>query len=402
MGADVSRVRFDPRLNYSGVVHQQGRVVLDADGNEQQAMTDRRQRAAAADLGSPGPSLGVRGTAVVPRTTPDGFRPTVTGGVLTIGRGRMYVDGLLAENHGTGAVEFDVLLAGPTGGADTPYLGQPYWPYRAAPADRRHPPGLPRRLGARADVRRGIGPRRPGRRGGHHGPHSGRVAGACARPGRAGAHLRDSGCGHPGVARSDRPLGRAADRRHGRGRRPAEPVQPAAEWRLPRAGEPDVPGRDPPGRRPRHRHLQVVAGERLDHAPRHRTRLGQPAPPCVAGQGRRRARPQGRPVGGDPGRPSRVRPATRRDPPDRAPPGGPLDLVQPRAAARVAGQHRRGAGATPEGPALGPVRDREEQHERHGDRPGRARFDRRDRGPHRRHRRRPRERCDGGPHLTRR
>ena len=141
MGADVSRVRHDPRRNYSGVLQQQGRVVLDADGNEQLAITDRRHRAAAADLGSPGPAPGVRGTAVVPRTTPDAFRLTVTGGVMTIGRGRMYVDGLLAENHGTGAIVFDPLLAGPAGSRGHA-VPRPAVAARAAPggaADHRHP-----------------------------------------------------------------------------------------------------------------------------------------------------------------------------------------------------------------------------------------------------------------------
>ena len=40
----------------------------------------------------------------------------------------MYVDGLLAENHGTATTGFDPLLSEPTGTADTPYLTQPYWP----------------------------------------------------------------------------------------------------------------------------------------------------------------------------------------------------------------------------------------------------------------------------------
>ncbi len=65
----------------------------------------------AADLGSNGPDAGIAGVAVVPRTTPDGFKSTLAGGALTIGRGRMYVDGLLAENHGAGPAVFDPLLA---------------------------------------------------------------------------------------------------------------------------------------------------------------------------------------------------------------------------------------------------------------------------------------------------
>ena len=43
-------------------------------------------------------TLGARPSC--PRETPDGFQIAAAGGALTIGPGRMYVDGLLAENHG--------------------------------------------------------------------------------------------------------------------------------------------------------------------------------------------------------------------------------------------------------------------------------------------------------------
>ena len=39
----------------------------------------------------------------------------------------MYVDGLLAENHGVLPLEFDPLLAESTGSEDMPYLDQPWW-----------------------------------------------------------------------------------------------------------------------------------------------------------------------------------------------------------------------------------------------------------------------------------
>ena len=103
MGADVSRVRFDPLRDFAGVVLQQGRLLLDADFNEFVALLDRRLRAETCDLTSFGPDPDHAGVAWVPRQTPDGFRVTASGGKLTIGRGRMYVDGLLAENHGVGA-----------------------------------------------------------------------------------------------------------------------------------------------------------------------------------------------------------------------------------------------------------------------------------------------------------
>lgn len=128
MGADLSRALFDARNDHSGVVLQQGRLLLDSDWNELVAILDRRIRAGIADLDSPGPVPGIAGVAVVPRTTPEGFRVTLAGGALTIGRGRMYVDGLLAENHGGAPAGFDPLLAELRGSADTSYLQQPYWP----------------------------------------------------------------------------------------------------------------------------------------------------------------------------------------------------------------------------------------------------------------------------------
>lgn len=127
MGADISRIRFDAFRDHAGVVLQQGRLLLDGDWNELVAVLERRLRANAADLDAT-PKPGIAGVAVVPRTTPDGFKVTLTAGALSIGRGRMYVDGLLAENHGKGSTSFDPLLAEPSRTADTPYDKQPYWP----------------------------------------------------------------------------------------------------------------------------------------------------------------------------------------------------------------------------------------------------------------------------------
>lgn len=128
MGADISRVRFDALRDLSGVVLQQGRLLLDADWNELVAIVERRLRAGAVDLGGVGPASGIAGVAVVPRTTPEAFRIEATAGAITIGRGRMYVDGLLAENHGIGNLTFDTLLAELVREKATPYDQQPYWP----------------------------------------------------------------------------------------------------------------------------------------------------------------------------------------------------------------------------------------------------------------------------------
>jgi Family of unknown function (DUF6519)/Right handed beta helix region len=128
MSSDVSRVRFDPRDDFAGLVMQQGRLLLDGDFNEYVAMLDRRLRAETNDLTSFEPDPDRSGVAWVPRLTPEAFRVTASGGQLTIGRGRMYVDGLLAENHGGEPDAFDPVLAEEVGTADVSYDAQPYWP----------------------------------------------------------------------------------------------------------------------------------------------------------------------------------------------------------------------------------------------------------------------------------
>jgi len=90
---DNSRFTFDPWKNYSGVVMEQGRVQLDSDWNEWHAEIARRIQAG---------TLDIMGHAAYPATTPAAFQITASSGpdTVLIGRGRMYVDGLLAENHG--------------------------------------------------------------------------------------------------------------------------------------------------------------------------------------------------------------------------------------------------------------------------------------------------------------
>ena len=107
MSFDKSRFTFNPQKDYAGVVMQQGRVQLDADWNEWLAELIRRTQAG---------TLDILGRAVYRPTTPFAFQITASssGGTnkLTIGPGRMYVDGLLAENHGDPAtVQWDPALA---------------------------------------------------------------------------------------------------------------------------------------------------------------------------------------------------------------------------------------------------------------------------------------------------
>ena len=137
MSGDYSRHTFDPGQDFSSVLMQQGRVALDADWNELVAIVDRRLRAETVDI---------IGRAVVPRETPQGFEITISGTgnnkTLSIGRGRMYVHGLLAENHGPTPLAFDLSTPKPDGsgpigvlvellgGTPLSWLAQPHWPQR--------------------------------------------------------------------------------------------------------------------------------------------------------------------------------------------------------------------------------------------------------------------------------
>lgn len=125
MSFDCSRFTFKPWYDFLGTVMQQGRVAVDADWNEFVSQLMRRIQAGTLDTFE---------QAVVPRTTPDGFRIEAVGGALKIGVGRIYVDGLLAENHGTGGLKWDVALAEQVGSATLDYAEQPYYP---------QPPELP-------------------------------------------------------------------------------------------------------------------------------------------------------------------------------------------------------------------------------------------------------------------
>jgi len=119
MAGDYTRLTFSPWGDRSGVFMQQGRVQLDADWNELVEVLDRRWRAETTDL---------VGRGVVPKETPDGFHVQAAGGTFTIGRGRVYVDGLLAENHGKAPLELDPVLGEVRGTQALDYAEQPYLP----------------------------------------------------------------------------------------------------------------------------------------------------------------------------------------------------------------------------------------------------------------------------------
>lgn len=120
MGLDLSRIRFDARKDFLGVLMQQGRVQLDSDWNDWVAQLGRRIQAGALDT---------FGAAAVPRETPDGFLIEAANATLSIGAGRMYVDGLLVENHGAPPADrWDSRLAELTSTDAVDYTAQPYLP----------------------------------------------------------------------------------------------------------------------------------------------------------------------------------------------------------------------------------------------------------------------------------
>ena len=92
MKADLSRNTFRPHQHYRDVLKQQGRVDLDADWNEQQAINVHRTETEAVDvIGRTGAPLHAAGFAIA-----------ADGVTLRIGAGRYYVDGVLAENDEEG------------------------------------------------------------------------------------------------------------------------------------------------------------------------------------------------------------------------------------------------------------------------------------------------------------
>jgi hypothetical protein len=140
MSGDYSRDTFDALRDHAATLLQQGRPVTDADWNEMVDTLKRRIRTGTVDT---------IGRAVVPRETLTGFEMQPSPGGLGIGRGRMYLSGMLIECHGradfggpgTPAPVLDrarVTAGRPTGVLDEmisppagdflPYTQQPYWP----------------------------------------------------------------------------------------------------------------------------------------------------------------------------------------------------------------------------------------------------------------------------------
>ncbi len=88
MRGDFSRIRFRPGKHYTSVLQQQGRVSLDADENEQCAISEYiRDREASDIIGPYGGPIG-----------DEGFQIAIDNDAISIGPGRYYVHGILCEN----------------------------------------------------------------------------------------------------------------------------------------------------------------------------------------------------------------------------------------------------------------------------------------------------------------
>ncbi|MEK6406974.1 MAG: DUF6519 domain-containing protein [Acidobacteriota bacterium] len=96
MKGDFTRMTFDPTKHYSRVLEQQGRVQVDSDFNEMNAIHRHFLRRLAADLigphGGPGDSFNI--DAVKDKDNKDVLRD------FGVALGRYYVDGALCENEG--------------------------------------------------------------------------------------------------------------------------------------------------------------------------------------------------------------------------------------------------------------------------------------------------------------
>ncbi len=110
MKGDFSRRTFDPADHYSAVLQEQGRMLTDADLEEEHRILAHRIETEALDL------IGGCGGPIEDA----GFEITPSSGEIAIGPGRYYVDGILVEND-------------PADGAEVRFTTQPHRPDAAWP-----------------------------------------------------------------------------------------------------------------------------------------------------------------------------------------------------------------------------------------------------------------------------
>src|SRR5262249_11497596 len=97
MKGDFSRSNFKPEQHYSSVRMQQGRVLLDADWNEQADIAAHRDAVTTRDVvGRCGAPLQEAGFALLTSANNQWTQQ--------IGAGRYYVDGILCENEDVRAI----------------------------------------------------------------------------------------------------------------------------------------------------------------------------------------------------------------------------------------------------------------------------------------------------------
>src|SRR5689334_18189261 len=99
MGSDRARVTYDPSKQYRRVVHQQGRVILEADLNEAQTILSEETRLEALDfvgpVGTPTPdplTSGSAGFVIGPPKSNTAFDFSVSAGILYVGGLRIELD----------------------------------------------------------------------------------------------------------------------------------------------------------------------------------------------------------------------------------------------------------------------------------------------------------------------
>lgn len=121
MKGDFSTWTFDPADNFTGVLHQQGRVFLDADGNARAQIDGHLRTTLAQD------SIGTN-VAAVPASQPDSFKviqaQATAGDVsVTLKPGRVWADGVPLVWQGTTDVTLKATYLGPPIQSPEPSVG---------------------------------------------------------------------------------------------------------------------------------------------------------------------------------------------------------------------------------------------------------------------------------------
>jgi len=117
MKGDFARVTFDPASHYSQVFQQQGRVLLEADWNEQGRIQQYLLRTFITDLVGPCWAVGT-GFGIATTGGANGNALTPAPGAWTLGAGHFYVDGILCELEQGCTLATQPNLPSPDDGAD--------------------------------------------------------------------------------------------------------------------------------------------------------------------------------------------------------------------------------------------------------------------------------------------